>query len=674
MKLINNILYLSADDIVDCGVSYNYIKRALSGNRNSELQSWQHIKDNGCIYICYDSLKEKYQILVQHKLCAGTDPYTFARNLAITNLLTLANEDNDFINAYKTEQNLYLSDYQKIEYKHALKYLNLLKQYKSKAAINSIGFQSKSMFYQAVISHIKQFGIKLPASEQRLVKKLHQYINLGASCIIHRNIANSNALKVTPDAKDIIVSIYAKPNQYNATQTTAAYNNIADKAGLKPVAPRTILNHIPHNEIQSLREGVDQWRNNFDLVVKRSRPSKPNYLWVGDGTPAELYFQSQKINADNHLQRNFWKRKYIYVVTDAFNDAVMGFAIGDSENEELIRKAWRNACVWQNVLPWQVKTDNFSRKALEPFFSELAEYFTPAAPGNARDKTIEQFFAKLNALVLKHYPNYSGANITAKNQPNRDFLQKIAKEFPTEPEVIEQLVAAFDAWNNIAREKLNGLSLYQHWATADHSQDRILSDLKRLELFGVAHKFSNTLTNKGITFSLNGQTRNYLILDTDFFASIGTQYQVIYDPDNLEKILIVAKDGKLRYLVNEDKPVPMAYKDMQEGDRTRLNQKLEFKKHIKETFILKSLEKRQDYLNANNLISLIEAEGAAKLGLPVNGTNKQLLNDSETALKQLSDNPQINQDDNDFYEQYYNTMKQKKINHQAPLPDNSDIY
>lgn len=643
-------------------------------HRNGKVNCWQHIKKNGYIYICYDTLQDKYKLLIQYKLCAGADPYTFAKNLIITDLLTLPNSDNEYINSYKTNQNLYLSDSQKIEYKQALKYLNLLRQYNNKKAIRSLGFTSKPQFHQAVIALIKQQQIKLPTSESRLLKKLKQYITIGPACIIHSNIANKHALKVTDDAKKLLVSIYAKPNQYAATQVALMYNNVAESNNLKPITADTVLNHIPHNEIQSLRQGVDEWRDKFDLVVKRSRPTKPNYLWVGDGTPAELYFQSQKINAENHLQRNFWKRKYVYVITDAFNEAVMGFAIGDSENEELIRKAWRNACVWQKTLPYQVKTDNFSRKALEPFFNEIAEYYTPAAAGNARDKTIEQFFAKFNAQVLKHYPNYSGANITAKNQPNRDYLQKICKEFPTEPEVIEQLVAAFDAWNNIPREKLNGLSLYQHWATADHSQDRMLTDLKRLELFGIAHKYTNTLTNKGITFSINNESRNYLLLDTDFFASIGTEYQVIYDPDNLEKILVVAKDGKLRYLVNEDKPIPMAYKDMQEGDRTRLNEKLDFKKHIKETFILKSLEKRQDYLNANNLISQIEAEGAAKLGLPVNGTNKQLLNDSETSLKQLSNNI-INNDD--FYEQYYNAHLKNKpetTNQQPKYLNNDDIY
>jgi len=159
-------------------------------------------------------------------------------------------------------------------------------------------------------------------------------------------------------------------------------------------------------QLTSIREGFQKWRNKFDPVVHRERPSKPNLLWIGDGTPIELYYRTESTNAKGHIKQEYWKRKVGYLVIDAYNDAIMGLSIGDTESTELAKQAWTNACIIQGVLPYQVKTDNFSKKQLKPFYESIAsskDFYTPSAVGNARDKVIEPFFGKFNNLVLREF-------------------------------------------------------------------------------------------------------------------------------------------------------------------------------------------------------------------------------------------------------------------------------
>ena len=81
MKLLHNILYLSFDEVVElCAVSETYLKKALSWQRSGKVNCWQHIndpEDKRKVLISYDSLKPKYQELVQRRY--GPNPYTFMK-------------------------------------------------------------------------------------------------------------------------------------------------------------------------------------------------------------------------------------------------------------------------------------------------------------------------------------------------------------------------------------------------------------------------------------------------------------------------------------------------------------------------------------------------------------------------------------------------------------------
>lgn len=353
-------------------------------------------------------------------------------------------------------------------------------------------------------------------------------------------------------------------------------------------------------------------------------------LWVGDGTPYELFFQRSTINKKGHRLVKYYERKFVYVVIDAFNDAIMGYAIGEVENVELAKLAWRNACVTRGMLPDQIKTDRFAQKELKAFYQRLAlnaDFYTPSEAGNARDKVIEPFFARLYDQVTRMHDNASGRNIKAKEQLNPDHVQLVKHSFPVEDGVVGQIQDDMLAWNERPLRKLEGQSLIQQWEAAlDESKVRKLTDRSRLELFGVPHSHTNTLTNKGLEVTLDGRKRIYATPDHNLFDTIGTTYQVIYDPCDYSKVLI--DNGKKHFLVDEFEPIPMAYGDMQEGDRMRLNTWLRFKKE------------RVELMHARNMrdMELIRAEAATKAYFPETGsTNKHTLQNAENLLKEGGD-------------------------------------
>lgn len=175
----------------------------------------------------------------------------------------------------------------------------------------------------------------------------------------------------------------------------------------------------------------------------------------------------------------------------------------------------------------------------------------------------------------------------------------------------------------------------QQWRDGDHSKTRTLDDMQRLEIFGTVHDYSNKLTNKGIAVTIQGKTRLYIEQSHKFMDTIGTDYRIIYDELDLRTVLALSADGKLRFVLPEVQLVPMAYGDMQEGDRKRLNAILQLKKERTDLNIDRNTKQ----------LSMIEAEGLHKMFPLLKNGNKALMNGSANTLKQLGSRDQFDDDD-----------------------------
>lgn len=646
-----SILCVTVPELEKCGISINTICDGLKRQRNNNVSCWPHHKEGNTVYIHYDGLKDNYKQLIKEKLCGRMDPYRYMELDIIKNKLISKPEDVDNLNSFTFPNGEYLSDKHKAQYTEACKYLYLLESI-TLQEIKKLGFTGSPQFYFAITTLIKANDIPLPTAYSKLREKLSKYKEVGAVAVINGRFGNQNTAKVKDEVQvAFLKELHGKANNLNNEQIAIIYNNKAKEKDWKPISSRTVVNHLDAFTTIATRKGISEFREIADFVIRRKRPSRPNMLWVGDGTPYELYYQSAGRDSKGNSIVKYWNRKVIYVVTDAFNDCIMGFAIGDTENIAIAKQAWKNACTWRGVLPDQIKTDHYAFKEMKPFYERMAlkvDFFTPSSVGNPRDKVVEQFFAKVYDFVTRVHPNAAGPNIKAEEQPNRDYLDKIKHSFPDEAGVIEMIANDLKIWNNAARKKLNGKSLEEQWREGDHSRSRKMTDLLRLNLFGKLHEYNhgstNKLTNKGITPTLGGIDRQYMSFDIDFFRTVGTDYQVVYDPEDYSKILVKADEGRKMYLLDEVKASPMAFGDFQEGDRKALNQKLDFKDAVKR-YVVEARSKRCAILEQHELTSALEAEAIAKAMFTLNGDQKQLSYKAGNVLKDLDKPSRIPRED-----------------------------
>jgi hypothetical protein len=633
MRIINHKLYLEFQELVLLRVNEKTLRMAKLRNSSS----WSFIddpSDKRKVLIEYDNMRDKYKDLVIEELCGGLDPYQFMSAELLKPLLTNTPKDVEFIREYKVNDR-YLDDAYQQTCLISLQFLNLLSNIKVRE-MKAIGFKNSAIFHEAVFALIKSEKVQLPTTYNRLKIKVRDYKKKGPCIVINSNIGNQHRRKVNEDGVALIRELVAKHNGFNDVQIAMIYNAAAIEAGWEPITPKSIARYRNMLETQGMRKGVGVWRDKHDMVIHRKRPSRPNYLWVGDGTPYELYFQFSQKNKEGHQVRKYHGRKVVYVVVDAFNDMIVGVSIGETENSELALKAWKNACLNTGAMPYEVKVDNFARTKLHPVYQKLSakpEFFAPSAVGNARDKVIEAFFGRLYGQITRIHENASGRNITAKEQPNRDFLNKIKKNFPTEDGVTQQIANDMVLWNGIARKSKGGISLEQEWRDADHSEDRPFTDFHRLEIFGQEHSHTNRLTNKGVEVTIGGLTRRYMKMDIDFYQSIGTSYQVKFDKDDYSKIMVVSEDNQ-KHVLEERQAIPMAKKDMQEGDRKALNAQLDFKKQVMNMVVEKQKD-RHKMIEEAGLIDMISAEGMAKALFIEDGQQKGLNYASQAVLKSL---------------------------------------
>lgn len=630
MKYIDGILYLEFSEMTDAGIPNDTIIKAKQRSSSSWMFS-KDPEDKRRLLVRYDTLKGNYKETIQDHF---GDPYQFMADQVIRRFLALKTEDKDHIDGVKVNGKL-LSEDKRKQYYEACRYLNMLTEL-TNDQIHGLGYHSVTHdFYPAVLRMIKTRKICLPTRYMTLKRKLKEYREQGARAVVNGRLGNANSRKVDELGQAMLKELLARHNNYNAEQIAIIYNNKARERGYKEVTAKTVLNYAMGLEIIAGRSGTGTWRNLFDRVIHRSRPTRPGMLWVGDATPYELYYQKTLTKDNGHIERKYWLRKVVYVVIDAFNDLVVGYSIGDTESADLARLAWKNATLNTGIMPDQVKVDHFGIKELTPMYEKLAldsDYFTPAAVGNARDKVVESFFARIYDQVTRMHPNASGRNITAKEKPNRDQLDRIKHEFPDEEGVIRMIEFDLMAWNTIQRRQLNNKSLMEQWTQADHSQVRRLTDYHYLDIFGARHAYTNKLTARGLQVSIGGVTRTYFSNDIELYKTIGTSYEVYYDEDNLSSILIKADEGRLQFVLPQEEKIPMAFGDFKEGDRKRLNTRLSFKKEVVNLVRQKEQERRQ-LLAEHGILSELEADAIAKTMFTVNGHQKNLLYQAQNVLK-----------------------------------------
>lgn len=548
------------------------------------------------VYIEYETLLPQHkESVLKHYGC----PYNYASKEPIFKALKVDYKAQEFYQKYilpngdlLPASNYNLDGKEQINYvqryTECASWLNLLiRLTKDKAALKKELNISIGKFWEASIELMKAKKVSLPYSYKRLTEKIKGYEAEGYGYLVEvHKFGNDYSKKIVGDvAEALLKELLTLRNKHADTTIAAEYSKWALENGLQAITPEAVgyWRKKWRNELILEREGMGKTYTKLSKHGRRKRPSAPLLLINSDDNVLDIYFRAPQ---------NDWFRPVVYVVIDAFNDYILGYAMGASVTKELIYEAYRNANRHVMQLTggsycWhQLQTDHWGISGknttdLEQFYNSMA-ISTPAGLKNSQTKYIERSFGTVwHETLKKLFPgNYSGHNITAKQKLNPDGLKPT--NFP-HLEDANQMVAVFiEAMRQTKREK-GGLTRQQEWVSAFHgsskSKARLLSEDMRLQIFGQQHAHLNTIGAGGLTPTLLGKQRVYELSQATIFEHVGKQVQVIYDEKDLSTVLVT--DGKgLRFLANEYKLLPSAIADYEEGDRQRIDNLLLEKKTL----------------------------------------------------------------------------------------------
>ncbi len=586
MKIIDKILYIEFADFLTAGWKEDTIKKA--NFRNGPF--WVMINnpaDKRMPLVQFETLRQKDKEKLKEQF---GNPYDFIAKEPIKKLITTDQVASTFFINYKFDCNKNLPLDHVKAYTICACWLNMIiKCNDDKKFIKKELKLSIAEFYENVIYIIIAEKIELPTSYKRLREKMKEYQENGPACLIDWRFGNSNGSKIKDDvAESTLFEMIAHPNQYDDVLISMQYNSLAEKNGRKTITHATVGNYRRRNAniLIMQREGREAYYNEFSKSVKGFRPSTPLYLVESDDNHLDFFFTDW---ADTSSHRHFNKFKAI-VVTDSYNDYVLGYAYAQELTADVVRKAYLNAMYhikeltdgW--YLPHETKTDRWAIGQLEPFYKSLGNYFkTPV--GSKRRGYLEQFFGSIHwkRAMKIGTNNYTGNNITAKNEGvNKEVLNLNKKEYPTIQEAPQHIEDFFNRLRTMP--DATGKSKQENWLAAfkNTTADKLkpITDTEFLLKLGTLRPEINTITGRGLDISIDTVEYNYDIPDQYYFEYKGCQVNTIYDPNDMSRIL-VTDFNRLRFIATTPYYQPRALADNKPGDRALLNQHLSNKqKHV----------------------------------------------------------------------------------------------
>lgn len=621
---------------------YKGFESACRRNSSSFNIVEHHIKRRKKLVV-YDSLPFSYKEKI--KLFLGCEPTEYYLLQPIKNLMDKDWKAESFFRPEAFRLNV--NDVNEFVAKHTeiASVLNMLiKMQDDKPHLKKLLNIYFKELLDLVCEIIKRDHISLPTKARKLRFKINDYRTGGYESLIHKGFKNKNSAKIgkSKDGYDseiaenqisLIRLAASKHQNFNAQQITDAVNKVFEKEGWETVSYPTVCNILKkykHLTTPGSR-GKREYNNTFAIQAIRKRPEFPLYHLSLDGWTVELLYQ------ENNTYHN---RLVMVVVLDTMNDYPLGYAIGDRENPDLIRQANRNAMYHIQELfgdyyqPRQLQSDHYGIKNLTPFYQSMAKLHTPAAVGNAKAKPIEPYFNRINENYFKFFQNWSGYNIDSKksNQPNTEFLDKIKQSFPDKKGVIEQIHIAMRADREMKVQEY-----ISKWAMIADADKLTLDKKDMLMIFGQPTGFTNSITGKGLTPTIEGKQIVYDSFDPAFRELHYLKFQVVYDKDDLTNILAVSEDNKHRFLLEQKRILPMDIHSMSAEDHAYLSRINSYKKEQVNKVIETSINdnKRVAEVIGNRLLNPSDFDEAKqKLMFTTKGQQKEALQDAK-GLKRI---------------------------------------
>ncbi len=586
MKLIDNTIYIEFAELVGVGIPANTLKNAKL--RNSP--SWPFIQDPNDkrkVLMPFEKLKDEYKRKIEIRY---GDVYEYMAKQPIKNLVKFDDKAEAFFLAYKYDDNKVLSSEHVKKYTIAANWLNMFKEVlQDKKQLKKMLNMTVEEFFNHVIDIITIDKIDLPATYKRLLETRREYEANGYASLISARFGNKFAAKIIDElSESTLLEMIAHNNQYDDVFVAIQYNKWAKKNNYKAIDPKTVGHHRRKKDhlIVMQREGNAELKGTYLKQAKGFRPTAPLLLVESDDNHLDLLF----IDVDDTTPHKFYHKYKTIVVTDSFNDYVLGYAYAEKLSPELVRAAYMNAMYYirsitgQWYLPHETKTDRWALKELQPLYKSLGNYF-PTPVGSKNRGYIENFFgsAHWKRCLKAGANNYTGNNITAKFRGvNQEALERNKKDRPLiGDEAAQQIENAFH--NMRFMPQSNGKSKHEvwmeAWSTMAEGGKRAISDEQFLMKLGIEHNHNGEglrITNRGVRPIINGVQYSFDLKDYNM-ADINKRVVVLYDPFDMSRVLVTDHE-QFRMMAYDARLNSRALADSNTDSRTYLNSILNEKK------------------------------------------------------------------------------------------------
>jgi hypothetical protein len=450
-----------------------------------------------------------------------------------------------------------------------------------------------------------ELGHNLPSHPRKLQEKVRIFKGTGANnyeSLIPGTYLNRNRNKVLDIEQEATLrELFRRPNNYDNEQIAMMYNLIAKQMGWNVISASTVGNYRKKWNILvvSGARGSSHFNNTIAMQTKRKAPSVPLIYWTADGWDAELLYQDTKIDSKGNTVTTYHNRLSIIVILDPCGKYPVGYAIGTHESPELIREAFRSAVNHTQELfgaryrVGQLQTDNYAKKSLANFYEAISSKYTPAAVKNAKSKVVEPYFYYLNKDYCQFQYNWSGFGVTSDkdSQPNAEYLNKIRKDFPDMEGCKLQIVSI------IEQERAKKVDQYRKAFLDSTHVDRIqVSEMEYYYMLGESKEKTTRMQPEGFLFQINNNKFVFDTFNKRFRELSYIDWNVKYDPANMEKVLVHDESGTHRFILDQKYVNAMAIQDRVEGDSERLHEIFDFNKSLRNE-VMDSMSSDREIVN-----------------------------------------------------------------------------
>ena len=80
------VLCVTVPELVECGISEGYLRKAFNQHRIGLVYCWPHHKEGREVFIHFDGMAEKYKALINKVICGNMDAHLWAENKVVEEL------------------------------------------------------------------------------------------------------------------------------------------------------------------------------------------------------------------------------------------------------------------------------------------------------------------------------------------------------------------------------------------------------------------------------------------------------------------------------------------------------------------------------------------------------------------------------------------------------------